>query len=318
MMEKKLLFIFNPNAGRGMIHTKLGEIIDLFVKGGYRVEVYPTQAPRDAARRVREVEDDVSLVVCSGGDGTLDEVVTGMVQAKKNIPVGYIPVGTTNDFASSLGIPKNIVEAAAQIVNGVPHPYDVGRFNSGVFVYVAAFGLFTEVTYQTNQDLKKLFGHMAYVLEGIKCLTDVKSYWMKLDIEGQIFEDEFIYGMVTNSTSVGGFKNLTGKNVKLDDGYFEYMFIRKPNNLIQMQEIISNLLMADDRSDMIVSGKSPRVIIEAVEEVPWTLDGEYGGSPAFVRIENMHHGMYIVNKPEEIPQIENNPEAGTPGEVPET
>lgn len=301
-MEKKLLFIYNPNAGKGMIQSKLGEIIDLFVKGGFQVEVYPTQAPKDAIRKAKETQEDYSVIVCSGGDGTLDEVVTGMVQSEKEIPIGYIPVGTTNDFASSLGISRNMMQAASDIVNGQPKPYDVGIFNDDVFVYVAAFGLFTEVTYATNQDLKKLFGHMAYVLEGIKCLTDVKSYRMKIDIEGQIYEDEFLYGQVTNSTSVGGFKNLTGKNVKLDDGCFEYMFIRTPKNLIQMQEIIANLLTAEDLTDMIISGKAQRVIVEAVEEVPWTLDGEFGGNQTYVRIENVHNGINIIKAEGKIPE----------------
>lgn len=293
-MKRKLLFIYNARAGKGQILPKLGEIIDLFVKGGYQVEAYPTQAPKDAIRKAESAKEDISLIVCGGGDGTLDEVITGLVTAGKHIPVGYIPVGTTNDFASSLGLSKNVVQAAAEIVAGEPKAYDVGRFNRDVFVYVAAFGIFTDVTYQTSQDLKKLFGHMAYVLEGMKRLGDMKSYWMKLDIAGEIMEEDFIFGMVTNSISVGGFKNLTGKNVELDDGIFEYTFIRNPNNLLEMQEIIGSLLLADDKTDLIISGKSERIIIEAVEEIPWTLDGEYGGMPTFVRIENMKHGMEIM------------------------
>lgn len=299
-MEKKLLFIYNPNAGKGQILAKLGEIIEVFVKGGYEVEIYPTQAPKDAIQKVESAKDDVSVIVCSGGDGTLDEVATGMVKAGKHIPIGYIPVGTTNDYASSLGLSKNVVQAAFDIVDGRPKPYDVGIFNDDVFVYVAAFGLFTEVTYETNQELKKLFGHMAYVLEGVKSLGDVKSYHMKLDIEGQTYEDDFIYGMVTNSTSVGGFKKLTGKNVELDDGTFEYTFIRNPKNLIELQEIVTSLLTAVDKTDKILSGKAKCVIAESAEKIPWTLDGEYGGNQTSVRIENLHHGMQIIQVPEEL------------------
>lgn len=299
MEEKKLLFIYNPNAGKGQIMVKLGEIIEVFVKGGYRVEIYPTQAPRDAIQKVMSADDEFSVIVCSGGDGTLDEVATGMVKSGKQIPIGYIPVGTTNDYASSLGLSKNVEQAAFDIVDGEPKPYDVGIFNDDVFVYVAAFGLFTEVTYETNQELKKLFGHMAYVLEGVKSLADVKSYHIKLDIEGQIYEDDFIYGMVTNSASVGGFKKLTGKNVELDDGTFEYTFIRNPKNLMEMQEIITNLLTAEDKTGMILSGKTKRVTVESEEEIPWTLDGEYGGSQTYVCIENLHHGMQIIRLTEE-------------------
>ena len=298
-MEKKLLFIYNSNAGKGQILAKLGEIIEVFVKGGYEVEVYPTQAPKDAIQKVENVRDDVSVIVCSGGDGTLDEVTTGMVKSGKNIPIGYIPIGTTNDYASSLGLSKNVVQAAFDIVDGEPKSYDVGIFNDDVFVYVAAFGLFTEVTYATNQELKKLFGHMAYVLEGVKSLADVKAYHMKVEIEGEIWEDEFIYGMVTNSTSVGGFKKLTGKNVELDDGTFEYTFIRKPKNLSEMQEIITNLLTADDKTEKILSGKAKCVVVESAEEVPWTLDGEFGGNQTFVRIDNLYHGMQIIRVPQE-------------------
>lgn len=293
-MERKLVFIYNPHAGKGIIQNKLAEIIDLFVKGGYQVEVYPTQGPQDAIRKVGTIPDDVDVIACSGGDGTLDEVVTGIVKFDKHMPVGYIPVGTTNDFAASLNISRNVVHAAADIVSGAPKPYDVGGFNKDVFVYIAAFGLFTDVSYETNQDLKKLFGHMAYLLEGVKRLGDVKGYWMKVDIGGHIYEDEFIYGMVTNSVSVGGFKNLTGKHVELDDGMFEVTFIRNPKNLLEMQEIISSLLLGDDKTDLIISGKAERVIIEAVEEVPWTLDGEYGGSHTFARIENLKHRMQII------------------------
>lgn len=294
MKKNKLLFIYNPYAGKGVILSRLGEIIDILVKGGFVVEIYPTQAPQDAVQKVENLEADVDIIVCSGGDGTLDEVVTGLVKSEKRIPIGYIPVGTTNDFASSLGISRNVVQAASDIISGEPKPYDVGGFNNDAFVYVAAFGLFTEVSYETDQTFKKLFGHVAYVLEGVKRLADIKSYWMKVDINGDIYEGDFIYGMITNSVSVGGFKNLTGKSVELDDGLFEVTLIRQPQNLIEMQEIIGALLTAEDKTDLIISCKTERIIIESVEEVAWTLDGEYGGSYNFVRIDNLKHRMEII------------------------
>jgi len=239
-MNKKLLYIYNPSAGKGLIITKLHEVIDIFVKDGYQVEIYPSQGPGDAQRIASEFKDKYDMIVCSGGDGTLDEVATGLIQSGKKTPIGYIPVGTTNDYASSLGISKEITLAAHEIMLGTPHLLDAGGFNDNIFIYIAAFGLFTEVSYETNQNFKRLFGHMAYLLEGIKSLTDIKSYKMKIEIDENSYEGDFIYGMVTNSKSVGGFKNLTGANVELDDGVFETTFIRMPKSITELQVIASS------------------------------------------------------------------------------
>lgn len=291
---KRMLFIYNPYAGKGKILPKLGEIVDIFVKGGYLVEIYPTQAPRDAVKKASKTSKRFDLVVCSGGDGTLDEVVTGMVKGNKQFSIGYIPVGTTNDYATSLKISKDIIEAAEDIVLGQPYAYDVGRFNGGVFIYIAAFGLFTDVSYATNQNFKKLLGHAAYILQGIKSLTDVKAYKMKVTIEDQVYEDEFIYGMITNSVSVGGFKNLTGSNVELDDGLFEVTFIKKPKSVFELQEIITALLLEEDKTDVIISCKAKHIHVESVQEIAWTLDGEFGGNLKDVVIENEMQRMQII------------------------
>lgn len=291
---KRMLFIYNPHAGKGKILPKLGEIIDIFVKGGYLVEVYPTQGPQDAIKKASKASKRFDLVVCSGGDGTLDEVVTGMVKGDRQFNIGYIPIGTTNDYATSLKISKDIIEAAEDIVLGKPYAYDVGRFNDGVFVYIAAFGIFTEVSYATDQNFKKLLGHLAYLLQGIKSLTEVKAYKMKVTIDDKVYEDEFIYGMVTNSVSVGGFKNLTGPNVQLDDGLFEVTFIRKPKNVFELQEMIASLLLEEDKTDMIISCKTNRILVESESEVAWTLDGEFGGNLKEVVIENEKQRMMII------------------------
>lgn len=293
-MNKKLLYIYNPNAGKGLILPKLHEVIDVFVKDGYQVEVYPTQAPKDAEVKAQESAGLYDIIVCSGGDGTLDEVATGLVKSGKKTPIGYIPVGTTNDYASSLNISKEISLAAHEIMLGTPHTLDVGRFNDNYFVYIAAFGLFTEVSYGTDQNFKRLFGHMAYLMGGIKSLTDIKSYQMNVEIDGEQYEGNFIYGMVTNSKSVGGFKNLTGVNVELDDGLFEVTFIKMPKSILQLQEIASSLLSQDDKSDMIISCKARKVTVTAPEPVAWTLDGEFGGVHSEVIIENMPHAMEII------------------------
>ena len=204
-MNKKMLFVFNPKAGKGKIKTNLLEIVDIFNKGGYEVTIYSTQKPRDAYEKAKEYEDKVDLIVCSGGDGTLDEVVTGIMEKKSSVPIGYIPAGSTNDFANSLFMPKSMTEAASMIMEEELYHCDIGRFNNQSFTYIAAFGLFTDVAYQTDQDLKNILGHVAYLLEGVKRLFDIKSYHMKIESEEVNAEDDFIFGMVTNSRSVGGF-----------------------------------------------------------------------------------------------------------------
>ena len=296
-MEKKLVFIFNPKAGKGKIKTALMDIVDIFNKGGYEVIIRATQAPKDAYEQVKKYADKVDMIVCSGGDGTLDEVVTGITEVGSSVPVGYIPAGSTNDFANSLFIPKNMLEAASIIMNGELYKCDVGRFNHQTFAYVAAFGLFTDVSYETNQDLKNILGHLAYVLEGAKRLLDIKSYHMKVFTETGMIEDSFIYGMITNSRSVGGFKNLT-RDVDMNDGLFEVTLIVQPKDPLELQEIIRNLVVMEDSSDLIYSFKAKKLTIEADEEIAWTLDGEYGGSPVTVEIENLQQALnlYVRNK----------------------
>ena len=296
-MEKKLVFIFNPKAGKGKIKTALMDIVDIFNKGGYEVIIRATQAPKDAYEQVKKYADKVDMIVCSGGDGTLDEVVTGITELGSSVPVGYIPAGSTNDFANSLFIPKNMLEAASIIMNGELYKCDVGRFNHQTFAYVAAFGLFTDVSYETNQDLKNILGHLAYVLEGAKRLLDIKSYHMKVFTETGVIEDSFIYGMITNSRSVGGFKNLT-RDVDMNDGLFEVTLIVQPKDPLELQEIIRNLVVMEDSSDLIYSFKAKKLTIEADEEIAWTLDGEYGGSPVTVEIENLQQALnlYVRNK----------------------
>lgn len=293
-MSKKMLFIFNPRSGKGQIRTKLLDIIDVFVKGGYEVIIHPTQGPRDGCEKAKEKAGDVDLIVCSGGDGTLDEIVTGLMEIKSEVPIGYIPAGSTNDFANSLSIPKDMVEAARDIVEGQVLSLDVGAFNEDTFVYIAAFGLFTDVSYQTSQHLKNILGHLAYVMEGAKRIFDVKTYWMKVEANGEIFEGEYIYGMITNSHSVGGFKNLTGQDVEMNDGLFEVTLIKKPKNPLELNEIIAALLNAYDNTDMIVTFKTDALKIQSLEKIAWTLDGEYGGDHDEVLIENKMQALNIL------------------------
>lgn len=307
---KKLLFIYNSHAGQGLIKGKLADIIDIFAKAGYMVTAYPTQAYRDGYKMVKKFEEPYDMLVCSGGDGTLDEVVSGMMQrpVEKRIPIGYIPAGSTNDFANSLKIPKNMLDAADTIVNGELFHCDVGRFNEGTFVYIAAFGLFTDVSYETPQNMKNVLGHLAYVLEGAKRIYNIPSYTMKVEYDGQVIEEEFIYGMVTNSRSVGGFKNIIGKNVVFDDGEFEVTLIKKPKNLLELQEIIAALLIETMDTHYMYSFRANRIIFESDEEIPWTQDGEFGGVHDRVEIENIRRGLDIMVKGNEIRSLMKNPE----------
>lgn len=286
-MNKKLFFVFNPRSGKGQIRSQLLGIVDTFVKSGYEVTIYPTQEPEDALRKIPEVAEEYDLIVCSGGDGTLDEVVTGMMHSDTLIPLGYIPAGSTNDFAHSLKIPKDMQKAADIAVNGTPFPCDVGEFNGDYFVYIAAFGLFTDVSYMTSQNLKNVFGHVAYLLEGARRLYDIPSYFLEVEVNGEVIRDEFVYGMVSNSTSVGGMKNMTGKNVKLDDGEFEVTLIKMPQNPIQLNEILANLMMPKPiQTPYIYTYKTDHIKMSCEDYVPWTLDGEFGGEHKEVEITN--------------------------------
>ena len=292
-MEKKMLFIFNPRAGKGQIKSKLVDIVDIFAKHGWEIIIYPTQRARDAYEQARKYANQVDMIVCSGGDGTLDEVVSGVNQENDRLPIGYIPAGSTNDIANSLFIPKHMIKAAQNIREGHLYHCDIGKLNESIFAYIAAFGLFTDVAYQTDQDLKNVLGHVAYVLEGMKRIFDIKSCHMRVEADENVYEEDFIFGMVTNSRSVGGFKHLTGKNVDMNDGLFEVTLIKKPRNPLELQEIVTAILTQEDNTEMIYSFKAACLQIEADTPVPWTLDGEYGGKPSKILIQNCHQALNI-------------------------
>ena len=291
MEKKRMLFIYNPRAGKARIRSNLLDIIDIFTKAGFEVTAYPTQAKGDGLKAVKERkrgQEDYDLIVCSGGDGTLDEVVTGMMQCEERIPIGYVPAGSTNDFANSLQIPKNMIRAAQTIVEGRTFGCDVGEFNDDIFVYIAAFGVFTDVSYETPQDIKNVLGHMAYVLEGMRRLPSIKVESRELSVEG-----EFLFGMITNSTSVGGFKRITGKYVQLDDGEFEVTLIKKPANPIELNLIMAALINRNINTDCMYCFKANALKIMSEEEIAWTLDGEFGGRHKEVNIKNHMQALRI-------------------------
>ena len=292
-MGKKLLFVYNPKAGKEKIRECLADVLELFAAEDYEMTVVPTRRRGEAREVVRDRSKDYDLVVCSGGDGTLDETVTGMLQSGFRTPIGYIPAGSTNDYGESLGLSKNMPEAAKTAIMGRNFACDMGGFNEDVFVYIAAFGLFTDVSYETDQAVKNVLGHLAYVLEGMKRLSNVRSYPLKVTHDGETIEDEFIFGMITNSRSVGGFKNITGKNVEMDDGLFEVTLIKMPTNPVELSAILTSLMNRDVDTDMMYCFRSAEITVESPEPLAWTLDGENGGAHEKAVIRNLHKTVEI-------------------------
>ena len=298
LLKKKLFFIFNPFAGKGGIKNHLLGMIDMFTKEGYEVTVYPTQKQGDGVEAVLHRGGQYDVIACCGGDGTLDEVVTGMMKSGQNSTVLYIPAGSTNDFANSLHLPKNMLRAAKEIIHGEEFPCDLGSFNEDYFVYIAAFGIFTDVSYETKQDMKNVLGHMAYILEGMKRLSTIKSYQLKITCCNEVIKDEFIFGMITNSESVGGFKRITGEFVELNDGEFEVTLIKRPKSALEMNNILQALLLKDIDTDSMYCFRTNHIQIEAREEIPWTLDGEFGGKHKSVEINNLKQAFTIMRPKE--------------------
>lgn len=293
---KKALFVVNPHAGKGQIKNHLLAIVDILTKAGYLVTVYTTQCQGDAIEVIRDRDRDYDLVVCSGGDGTLDEIVTGMMQSGFQTKIGYIPAGSTNDFANSLNLPSTMKKAAEVVAADHIFACDVGLFNQDVFVYVAAFGIFTEVSYETPQEMKNMLGHTAYILEGIKQIQNIKSYHMKVTCDDFVVEGDFIYGMITNSYSIGGIKNITGKNVALNDGLFEVTLIKRPNNLIELNRTLAALVSDKIDAECMYSFKTSSITFESEEAVAWTLDGEFGGNHTKVELANKQEAVDIIIK----------------------
>lgn len=294
---KQMLFVFNPKSGKAQIKNHLLDILDTFIKGEYEIQVHCTQRTKDAMEVVRERGGDKDLVVCSGGDGTLNETICGLMHLEEPPLLGYIPAGSTNDFASSLRLPSNMKKAAEEIMTGNPYPIDIGYFcEDRYFVYIAAFGAFTEVSYMTPQQRKNLLGHQAYMLEGVKSLLSVKPYHMRVEAEDLVIEDDFIFGMITNTISVGGFKGLVPQNVALNDGMFEVLFIRMPKTPLDLSNIISYMFLKEEQNEYVHKFKTRHLKIISEEPVDWVLDGEYGGTRTEVTIENLQRRINIIKQ----------------------
>ena len=299
-MDKKLLFIVNPKAGRTVIKADLINIIEVFSNAGYQVSVYPTKGQLETEDYIYKNGENYNLIVCAGGDGTLDNTVGGIMTLERTIGrrihLGYIPCGSTNDYARSLKINMDPLQAAKDIMEGDVCHVDVGRLEDTYFIYVAAFGAFTDISYSTPQNLKNALGHAAYVLEARKTLFNLKKYRMKISFDGENVEGDFVYGQITNSLSIGGFKNIGSKDMSFCDGKFETVLIKNPATPIELQRIINCLLVDDISDEMIIFRKSSRVVIKSEEPVPWTVDGEFGGEFSTTRITNMRKAVSIILK----------------------
>lgn len=291
---KNLLFIYNPQAGQGRARGKLSDMVGVFVAEGYLPTVYPTQAAGDATELVRSIGKHYRRIVCCGGDGTLHEVVAALMEMEKPPVLGYIPAGTTNDFSRNLDLPRDMAKAALVAAAGPTMACDMGRFNGRSFVYVAAFGAFTDVSYDTPQQFKNLFGHLAYVLEGIGRLGSIRNWKMKVEHDGGELEGEFIFGMVSNTRSVGGFQGWPAREVELDDGAFEVILVRAPQNPLELQAILQSVItQSPGEEGPVVGFHTKGLTLTCDEEVAWTLDGEYGGSHKSVRVENVQKALRL-------------------------
>lgn len=295
---QKLLLIYNPASGKGRVKANLSAAVDVFTKRGWLVTAYPTQGPGDATRAAREMGGQFDRVVCSGGDGTLSETVAGLMELEHPPVLGFLPAGSTNDCGVSLDLPADPAKAAALAAgDGAPLPWDVGRLNGRPFVYVAAFGAFTQVAYATPQDLKNALGHLAYVVAGIASIPTITPYHMRVEFDGgHVIEDDFYYGMVCNTYSIGGMKNLVAGKVDLADGLFEVVLVKKPLAIEEVTGALQNLLFPQEpiERSAVLSFHAAKLTFVCDRAIPWTLDGEYGGSYDRAEAENCKQALTII------------------------
>ena len=291
--RRKLLFVVNSHAGKEAVRGQMVRILDTFVKSGWVPTVYISQRTGELPELVRKWAPDYDLVVCSGGDGTLNETLNGLMPLERRPALGYIPAGTTNDFATSLGLSKTMAKAALTAVAGVPVSLDVGRFGSKYFAYVAAFGAFTDVTYSTPQQYKNTLGKLAYLIEGAQRLSSLKSYALRLEYDGGETEGEFLLGLVSNSSYVAGVPMNRWLNTSMSDGLLEVTLVRKPAQMIELTRVASNLLKGELDHEHIFTVKTRCLRVTSREPIPWTLDGEYGGSPDRVDIEVLPRALTV-------------------------
>lgn len=295
---KKLLFIMNPFAGQKKANKFLPEILLVFGQAGYDVTTVMTTGTGSAAKTAQRLGGEADLVVCCGGDGTMNETVTGLLRGGYKTPIGYIPAGTTNDFANSLKLSHNPVQAARDIIEGEIVSYDVGQYNDKYFCYVASFGAFTKSSYAVPQNVKNALGHTAYVLGGISELSQIRNEQVRMEIDGDIVEDGFLFGAICNSTSIGGILTLPPDQVDMGDGIFEVMLVRSARNLTELTECITAVQNQKYNCSMITFRPAKHVKIYCDPYLAWTLDGEKADGYKEIEVKNLHHAMHLVQRVE--------------------
>jgi len=294
---KKLFFVMNPYAGMRRANRYLADIISIFNRAGYEVTTYMTASQGDGIQAVQNYSSKTDLVVCAGGDGTFNETITGILRSGTDVPIGYIPCGSTNDFASSMHLSTNVVQAAKDIVEGVPVRYDVGKFDQRFFSYVASFGAFTKASYTTPQNIKNALGHTAYILEGIQELSQIRTERVRFELDnGRVIEDDFLFGAISNSTSVGGILTLDPKQVDMGDGLFELLLVRVPRDLTELHECIWAVQKQKYNCATITFVSTSKLRAFASPEMPWTLDGERENGHKEIAVENMHHAIQLMKR----------------------
>ena len=297
-MNKKLLLILNPCSGQKKANKYIIDIISLFSKAGYDCTIHVTQCTGDASQYVADNASYYDLIVCIGGDGTLNEVITGILSCGVDVPLGYIPSGSTNDFANSLKLSKNVMQAAQDIINGKPNLYDIGCFNGRYFSYIASFGAFTNifamVSYDTPQNLKNAFGHFAYVMESLKELPAIKPIHAKITAGDIVYEDDFIFGAVSNSTSVAGILTLDPEYVDLSDGLLEVFLVKNPTTPFELSKIALSCTLRQYDNETVRFFSAEKIEIETSSSVNWTIDGEYEQGAEKIVIENLKHAIKLI------------------------
>lgn len=294
---KKMLFIMNPYSGKRRANKYLVEILEMFNRAGYQVTVHMTAGQGDATEAARAMGAEMDIVVCCGGDGTFNETVAGVMQCGREVPVGYIPAGSTNDFAASLKLPTEPLEAAQEIVEGEPVAYDAGSFCGRFFSYVASFGAFTRTSYATPQSIKNALGHTAYVLSGISELSQIRPEHIRMEINGETVEDDFLFGAICNSTSVGGILTLDPKQVDMADGKLEVLLVRSPRSLLELTECIAAVQSQQyNNCEMITFRSGSEIKITADPNMPWTLDGEREDGHGEIQVLNNHLAYRLMQR----------------------
>lgn len=294
-MSKRLLLILNPISGKKVGKRHLADVVEQFCRAGYTPTVFVTTARDDARKWTRVHGGDADLVVCLGGDGTFNEVVAGLLDGGHTTPLGYIPCGSTNDFASSIGLKKTIPAATAAILNGTPHTYDVGAFGERYFSYVASFGIFSRASYATPQNVKNALGHLAYVLEGVKELSNVHPWHVRFEVDGRVVEGDYLFGAVSNATSVGGVLTLDPQSVDMNDGLLELLLVKMPRNAVELSDCIVALAEQRYDTDALTFMNGSDFTVTADPTMEWSLDGEWGKGVSDLRIRNLRDAITLVH-----------------------